>query len=402
VTSSADASATPPLLLTGRAVLPAGVVEDAALVVDGERVRFAGRRAEVPSAWGHAVAPRGWDPGVTLLPGLVDLHCHGGGGGEFGTSTEGARVAARHHHALGSTTVVGSLVSAPAGALLDGVRACAPLVADGDLAGVHLEGPFLSTVRCGAQNPAALIDPDPGLLERLVAAAGPGVIAQMTWAPELPGADDLPKTLARLGVLGAVGHTDADAATARAAFAALAEHPARGGRGLATHLFNGMPALRSRQPGPVGAALSAAGRGEAVVEVIADGVHLAGETVQMLFDTVGAGEIALVSDCMSAAGLPEGDHTLGGLTVRVRGNEVRLADSGSLAGGVSCLLDQVRWCVRDLGVPLEEAVRAASSTPAQTLALEAVGSLVRGHLADVVVVDDRLDLIRVMRRGAWL
>ena len=402
MTSSADASATPPLLLTGRAVLPAGVVEDAAVVVDGERVRFAGRRADVPSAWGHAVAPPGWQPRVTLLPGLVDLHCHGGGGGEFGTSTESARVAAHHHHVLGSTTVVGSLVSAPAQALVDGVRACAPLVADGDLAGVHLEGPFLSAARCGAQNPAALIDPDPDLLERLVAAAGAGVIGQMTWAPELPGADALPEALAALGILGAVGHTDADAATARAAFSALVAQPARGGRGLATHLFNGMPPLQSRQPGPVGAALSAAGRGEAVVEVIADGVHLAGETVQMLFDTVGAGEIALVSDCMSAAGLPDGDYTLGGLAVQVRGSEVRLADSGSLAGGVSCLLDQVRWCVRDLGVPLADAVRAASSTPAQTLALEAVGSLAAGHFADVVVVDDRLDLIRVMRRGVWL
>ena len=105
---------------------------------------------------------------------------------------------------------------------------------------------------------------------------------------------------------------------------------------------------------------------------------------------------------MAAAGLPEGDYTLGGLEVRVQGRDVRLVDSGSLAGGVSCLLDQVRWCVTDLGVPLTDAVRAASTTPARALALDGAGALVAGGHADVVVVDDELTLQRVMRRGAWL
>jgi N-acetylglucosamine-6-phosphate deacetylase len=163
-----------------------------------------------------------------------------------------------------------------------------------------------------------------------------------------------------------------------------------------------MPPLLSRGPGPVGAALSAAGRGEAVVEAIADGVHLDGGTVQMLFDTVGPGQVALVSDCMAAAGLPDGDYTLGGRAVRVSGRDVRLAESGSLAGGVSCLLDQVRWCVTGLGVPLADAVQAASATPARTLAFEGVGALVAGGHADVLVVDTALELQHVMRRGAWL
>lgn len=389
-------------LLTGRVVLPSETVADGAVVVAGEQILYAGSRASVPPEHSGASEPAGWAPGLTLLPGLVDLHCHGGSGGEFGTDTEGARTAAAHHHRAGSTTVVGSLVSASAERLLSGVRACAPLVRDGDLAGTHLEGPFLSTARCGAQNPAALIAPDLKLLEELVLEAGPGVIAQMTWAPELPGASQLPAELARLGILGAVGHTDADVRTARAALAALVEHPVRGGQALVTHLFNGMPPMLSRQPGPVAAALSAAGRGEAVVEVIADGVHLDGGTVQMLFDTVGPDQVALVSDCMAAAGLPEGDYTLGGLHVRVQGRDVRLVDSGSLAGGVSCLLDQVRWCVADLGVPLTDAVRAASTTPARALALDGVGALEAGLRADVLVVDEALVAQRVMRRGAWL
>ena len=389
-------------LLTGRVVLPSAVVPDGAVVVRADRILYAGPHADLPPSHRGAVRPDGWREDLTLLPGLVDIHCHGGSGGEYGTDAAGARTAAAHHHLAGSTTVVGSLVSASAQRLLTGVRACAPLVRDGDLAGIHLEGPFLSTVRCGAQNPAALIEPDLKLLEDLVLEAGPGAIAQMTWAPELPGAGGLPSAMAQLGILGAVGHTDADVGTARDAFGALVAHPVRGGQALATHLFNGMPPMLSRQPGPVAAALSAAGRGEAVVEVIADGVHLDGGTVQMLFDTVGPAQVALVSDCMAAAGLPDGDYTLGGLSVRVQGRDVRLSDSGSLAGGVSCLLDQVRWCVTELGVPLADAVYAASATPARALALAGVGALAEGNSADVVVVDDALALRQVMRRGAWL
>ena len=406
MTSSAasreSASTAPPVLLSGRLVLATGVEPDGAVVVGGDRLLYAGPAAALPSALRVAREPSGWVGGRTLLPGLVDIHCHGGNGGEFGTDSHSARTAAAHHHRAGSTTVVGSLVSAPASDLVAGVRACAPLVRSGELAGIHLEGPFLSPARCGAQDPAALVEPDLGLLRRLADEAGPGGIVQVTWAPELPGADRLPAALAALGILGAVGHTDADVSTTRAALASLRANPVRGGQALVTHLFNGMPPALSREPGPVAAALSAAGREEAVVEVIADGVHLDGGTVQMLFDTVGSSQIALVSDCMAAAGLPDGEYTLGRLRVHVRGRQVRLIASGSLAGGVSCLLDQVRWCVTELGVPLPDAVRAAPTTPARALALPAVGALAAGHWADVLVVDDGLALQCVMRRGTWL
>ena len=395
--------APPATLLTGRVVLPDGVLPDGAVVVAGDRLLYAGAHASLPAHLAAAQRPDGWREGLTLLPGLVDIHCHGGNGGEFGTDTSSARTAAAHHHRAGSTTVVGSLVSATAERLLSGVRACAPLVREGELAGIHLEGPFLSTVRCGAQNPAALIDPDLKLLEELVLEAGPGVIAgDDLGAPSCPGPTRCRQRWRGWGSSARSATPTPTCATTRGALAALVEHPVRGGQALATHLFNGMPPMLSREPGPVAAALSAAGRGEAVVEVIADGVHLDGGTVQMLFDTVGASQVALVSDCMAAAGLPEGDYTLGGLSVRVQGRDVRLADSGSLAGGASCLLDQVRWCVTDLGVPLVDAVEAASATPARALALAEVGTLAEGNRADVLVVDDDLALQRVMRRGAWL
>jgi N-acetylglucosamine-6-phosphate deacetylase len=240
------------------------------------------------------------------------------------------------------------------------------------------------------------------LLQSLAVEAGPGALAHVTWAPELPGAGRLPESFARAGVVGAIGHTDATMAQVADALDALAAHPARGGRPLVTHLFNAMPPLHHRAPGPVGAALSALGRGDAVAEVIADGVHLDGGTVQMLFDIAASGSIALVSDSMAAAGLPDGEYSLGGLAVRVSGRAARLVESGSLAGGVSTLLEQVRWCVSELGIGLSETVAAASVTPARALALPDVGSLEAGGRADVVVVDGGLELRGVMRRGVWL
>jgi N-acetylglucosamine-6-phosphate deacetylase len=387
-------------LLLGSVVTPEGVITDGAVAVEGTTIRYAGSRASLPPAWVGVGSPHEWPQALTLLPGLVDIHCHGGAGGEFGPDVDAGRRAATHHHASGTTTLVGSLVSAPVETLVKGTHALAELVRVGELAGIHLEGPFLSTARCGAQNPAALIDADPALVDRLAEAAG-GALAHMTWAPERPGGDTVPASLAAAGALASLGHTDTDYTGAARALRAAVDHGVRGGLPLATHLFNGMPPLQSRAPGPVAAALAAAARGEAVVEVIADGVHLDGGTVRMVYDAVGPDQVALVTDAMAASGLPDGPYTLGGLEVTVRGREVRLGN-GSLAGGVSVLLDQVRWLVRELGVPLADAVRAAATTPARALAIDGVGSLVEGGRADVLAVDADLQLIQVMRAGAWL
>ena len=389
-------------LLTGAVVLPDRVVTDGAVAVTDGTIAYAGDRRTLPADWVDVAEPDGWEAGLTLLPGLVDLHCHGGNGGEFGADAASAHRAARHHHRHGSTTVVGSLVSAPASTLLEGARTLGELVRSGELAGIHLEGPFLSTVRCGAQNPAALVDADVALVDALAEATGEDAFAQMTWAPERDADAAVPAALAAVGALGAVGHTDADFAGITRALDAVAALGVRGGLPLATHLFNGMPPLLSRSPGPVGAAIAAAARGAAVVEVIADGVHLDGGTVQMLFDTVGPAHIALVSDAMYASGLPDGAYSLGGLDVTVSGRSARLTSNGSLAGGVSTLLDQVRWLVLHLGIPLTDAVKAASATPARALALTDVGMLAPGHHADVLVADPELVLQKVLRRGAWL
>jgi N-acetylglucosamine-6-phosphate deacetylase len=395
-----------PMLLTGRLVTAPTVVEDGVLVVDGDAIRYAGPASELPAPWRDVPVVDAGPGRRTLLPGLVDVHCHGGAGGEFGAATDSAAAAVGHHHVSGTTTLVGSLVSAAADEMVAGVRTCAALVAGGDLAGVHLEGPFLSHERRGAQNPATLTDVDPSLVAAVLQAAesagAPGAVAQMTYAPERRGADRLPALLGGHGILPALGHTDCDAATAWSSLRSALDSAPRGGRPLVTHVFNGMPPLHHRAPGPVAPCLAQAGRGEAVLEVIGDGVHLAAETVRMLFDLVGPQAICLVTDAMAASGMPDGSYTLGGRDVLVADRTARLADGGSIAGGVATLLDVVRWCVAEAGIPLLDAVMAASVTPAQTLGLTGVGSLAAGQQADVVLVDDDLQLRRVMRRGSWL
>jgi N-acetylglucosamine-6-phosphate deacetylase len=200
-------------------------------------------------------------------------------------------------------------------------------------------------------------------------------------------------------VLPSLGHTDADAARTRAAIAAV------GGPVSATHLFNGMPPMHHRAPGPVAACLAAAARGEMVLELIADGVHLADETVSAVFDLVGPARIALVTDANAAAGQPDGRYRLGSVLTDVVGGVARVAGSqagGSIAGGTARLVDVLRRAVRHAGVDLVAAVTAASATPARLLGLPDVGDLVPGARADVLVTDAGLHPLAVMRAGAWV
>ncbi|MFD3745978.1 N-acetylglucosamine-6-phosphate deacetylase [Nocardia sp. NPDC058633] len=334
-----------------------------------------------------------------VLPGLIDLHCHGGAGFGFpNADAQGARVAAAHHRGQGTTGLLGSLVSDQPEVLVTQAAMLADLVEDGELLGVHLEGPFLNATRCGAQDPAAIIPGDPSLFERIYAAAR-GTVRSMTLAPETTHFDELLAAMRRRAVLPSLGHTDADAATTAARIAEASGAPI-----TATHLFNGMPALHHRSPGPVAACLAAAGRGEMVVELIADSVHLAAETVAMVFDTVGPDQIALVSDAMAAAGMSDGDYRLGALDVQVHGGVARLAtvdgSPGAIAGGTARLVDVLRWTVFEVGIPLSDAVISATRTPARALGLEGErGSLTVGARADILVTDQSLRPRRVFVAG---
>lgn len=336
----------------------------------------------------------GGDPDLLLAPGLVDVHCHGAAGHEFGLGD--ASVAADFHHRAGSTSVVASLVSADPDDLVARVRKLAPLVTDRTLAGIHLEGPFLAPAQKGAHDPTALRDPDPDLAATLVAAAGEGP-RMVTLAPERAGAHATIDRLVDAGVVVALGHTDASADEFASA---LRRSSATGVPPVVTHLFNGMPDFHHRASGPVMAALGAAVRGAAWVELIADGEHLDDGTVRGVFALVGD-RVLLVSDATGATGLVDGLHRLGTLQVRVTGTTSRLADGDSLAGSVTPLLGCVRRAVAG-GVDLAAAFAAATRHPAAAMGLDGVGGLEVGHRGDLLVLDDDLSPVEVWRGGRRL
>ena len=390
--------------MRGRGVGPAGVVDDLILRLVGDRQVYAGPAAEAP---GPPCPEYRWDG--LILPGLVDLHCHGGGGASFPDANTTAEVmtAVSEHRRHGTTSLVASLVTDAPEALLRRTALLAKVAVAGEIAGIHLEGPFLSVARCGAQDPRQMRLPDAGLVAALAEAAG-GHWATMTLAPELPGVvgpGGLVEALARLGVVPSFGHTDASAlglATAvdDAVTQLGAQGGPRGGLPTATHLFNGMRPIHHRDPGPVLACLAAAARGQMVVELIADGVHLDPLTVAGVFDLVGADQVALVTDAMAAAGLGDGVYRLGPREVRVDAGVARLVEGDSIAGGVAHLMDVVRGAVFNAGVALAAAVRAASLVPARVLGLtHEIGALGAGLLADFVLTDQDLAVKAVYRRG---
>ncbi|MFC7877782.1 N-acetylglucosamine-6-phosphate deacetylase [Isoptericola sp. NPDC057391] len=408
-----------PVALRGRVVTPQDDVEDGAVVVQDGLVRWVGPVAaaehadpEVAAAVAAAVVP---EPGTVLLPGLVDLHNHGGGGVGFpdATTAEEALVAVREHRRHGTTTMLASLVTAGRETLLTRAAMLADLADAGEIAGIHAEGPFLSHERRGAQSPDDLAPGDTHLVRDLVEASR-GHLRTMTVAPEVDGVagpDGAAEALVSAGVVPSLGHTDATTEQAEAlvaqvgaALAAAAEAGEAPVREMtATHLFNGMRPLHHRAPGPIAACLAAAARGELVVELIADGVHLAPATVRTVVETVGADQVALVTDAMAAAGMADGSYELGPMAVTVRDGVARLTDpadpdGGAIAGGTAHLVDVVRDTV-EAGVPLVDAVRSASWVPARVLGLTDVGGLVVGRHADVVVVDADLRVRRVLRGG---
>ena len=407
------------VVLRGRVVTPDAVVDDGVVVLDGDRIVLAGSvddvvRAGVAPDVAAAVAASAPTPGTTLLPGLVDLHNHGGRGASFpdATTPDEVRTAGEEHLRHGTTTMLASLVTADRRTMLERAELLAAAAEAGELAGIHAEGPFLSYERRGAQSPEHLAAGDAGFVRELAGAAR-GHLRTMTVAPEVPGVagpGGAAEALVAAGAIPSLGHTagtteEAEALVAQVS-AGLREAAAGGAPAremTATHLFNGMPPLHHRAPGPVAACLAAAARGDLVVELIADGVHLAPATIRSVMATLGADRVELVTDAMAAAGMPDGAYELGPMSVTVRGGVARLTDpgapeGGSIAGGTAHLLDVVRTTVA-AGVPLVDAVRAASWVPARVLGRRDVGGLVPGRRADVVVTDAQLRPVRVLRAG---
>ncbi|SNY04695.1 N-acetylglucosamine-6-phosphate deacetylase [Paractinoplanes atraurantiacus] len=323
-----------------------------------------------------------------IVPGFVDIHCHGGGGHTFTTGdAESARSAAAFHLGHGTTTMLASLVSSPFELMRDATAAYLPLIEAGVIAGVHYEGPYLSEVRCGAQNPDFLRDPSIGELQELIKTAA---VRLVTIAPELPGALEAIAFLRENGVAAAVGHTDATYEQTLAGVAA--------GAAVGTHLFNGMRPPHHREPGPVIGLLSS----PAVCELIADNIHLHPGMLAFAARTAGPDKAALITDAMDATGMADGTYDLGGQEVTVAEGVARLARNGSIAGSTLTMDVALRNAVA-AGISLENAVAMASTTPARVLGLaDQTGALEAGLSADLVVLNPDLTVKRVMRRGVWV
>jgi len=398
---TAESPLTVDLALRGTAVLEQGVVPGALVLISDERIRWAGPAEQAPA---HEAA-RVLEHDGLILPGLVDLHCHGGGGASFPDSPEAEEMltAVLEHRRHGTTSLVASLVTADAATLRDRVDQLARLHQDGEIAAIHLEGPFLSEARRGAQNPAHLTAGDPALVRELAELAG-GALATMTVAPETDRADEVIDALAAAGAVPSLGHTDGGSAEMTRAVErsrdALRRHRGRSALPTATHLFNGMRPIHHRDPGPALAALDAASRGEIVVEVIADGVHLDPRTVAHVFSLAAEDCVVLVTDAMAAAGMADGRYRLGALDVTVQDQVATLTEGGAIAGGTAHLVDVLRHAVREAEVELVAAVRAASTVPARVLGLEdEIGALAAGRRADVLLVDPELRPVTVLRGG---
>jgi N-acetylglucosamine-6-phosphate deacetylase len=326
-----------------------------------------------------------------IVPGFVDMHCHGGGGHTFTLgAADDARAAAAFHLRHGTTTMLASLVSSPYELMRDATAAYLPLVADGTIAGVHFEGPYLSGARCGAQNPAYLRDPSIEELTALVK-LGEGAVRMVTIAPELPGALEAIAFVVEAGVVAALGHTDATYEQTLAGVDA--------GGTVGTHVFNGMAPPHHRRPGPVFALL---GMPPAVCELIADGFHLHPGSLTFAAHAAGPDRTALITDAMDAAGMPDGRYELGGQEVVVTDRVARLVRDGSIAGSTLTMDLALRNAVA-AGIALPDAVAMAATTPARALGLaEEVGALEAGLRADLVVLSPELEVKRVMRAGAWV
>lgn len=375
--------------ITGGKVFSGGAFTKAAVEVADGRIA-----ALEPSGGASALSEGDIDAtGCYVVPGFIDIHFHGCVGADLCDAAEEAvRAIARHEASRGVTSICPATMTYPE-ELLSSVGRIAtafePAADEAALVGINLEGPFISPDKIGAQNPAYVQHADAAMLRR-IQEAGRGLVKLVDIAPEEPGALEFVAEVAG-EVRVSLAHTCTDYDTARAAF----DHGAR----HMTHLYNAMPGLHHRKPGPIAAAWECT---EATVELICDGVHVHPAMARLTFALFGADRICLISDSMRACGLEDGTYDLGGQDVTVRGNVATLAD-GTIAGSVTDLAACVRHAVREMDVPLEDAVLAATLTPARAIGIDGErGSIEVGKIADLVVLDEDLNVKHVVLRGEWI
>lgn len=331
--------------------------------------------------------------GCYAIPGLIDLHFHGCKGYDLcdGTKEALAGIAA-HEASCGITAICPATMTLPEQELLhilQTAREYEPSDSKGsDLIGINMEGPFISKAKKGAQDPKHIVPCNIAMAEKFIEASG-GLVKFIGIAPEDNA--DFSEFIAHMKdqVHISLAHTNADYDTALAAFKAGADH--------AVHLYNAMPPFTHREPGVIGAVCDSP---HVYAELICDGIHIHPAVVRATFRMLGADRIVFISDSMRAAGMPNGSYTLGGLDVNVKDRKVTLASDGALAGSASTLMECMRTAVTQMNIPLETAVACASVNPAKCLGVyEKRGSIETGKIADVVLLDEALDVTAVIKNG---
>jgi len=328
-----------------------------------------------------------------IIPGLVDIHTHGAMGADFSDGTvEAIREIAKFQLKNGVTSFLGTTMTLPEEQLFNICTISREFI-DIDLPdqavlrGIHLEGPFIGYERRGAQNAAYIIPPDFSIYKRLNEASGSAVKIIVT-APEVDGSPEFIEAAAKECTV-SLAHSTAGYDTASDAFNAGASH--------VTHLFNGMNPFNHREPGIIGSAFDS----NAYVEIISDGIHLHPSVVRTIFKLFGADRVCLISDSMRACGLADGKYDLGGQSVTVAGKTASI-ENGSLAGSVTSLTDCLRMAVR-FGVPLRNAIKAATITPAKSAGIDGeIGSLSIGKRADILIMDKDLQLKNIIFGGKYI
>lgn len=337
--------------------------------------------------------------GDFLIPGMIDIHMHGCNGYDFCDGTiEAVQKIAEYQAAIGVTSFVPATMTLPTEQLEQVLRTGAQFVQEkqqgkfatcADLAGINMEGPFISPVKKGAQNEAYIESADVSLFERFSQAAE-GLVKYMGIAPEEGATTDFIRKVQEQVTI-SIAHSNADYETAMEAFAAGVKH--------VTHLYNGMSEYTHRQPGIVGAVTDCK---QVEAELICDGVHIHPSVIRATFAVLGYERILMISDSMRATGMPEGIYELGGQRVQVCGKMAHLQD-GTIAGSVTSLPECLRYVVREVGIPLEEAVACVTINPAKSLRIDKeYGSIVQGKKADLVMLDKELKVRMVIKYGKVL
>ncbi|RUT29222.1 N-acetylglucosamine-6-phosphate deacetylase [Paenibacillus zeisoli] len=381
-------------IIHGQVVTPIGIIMDGAVTVIDGIIRYVGSSSGAPTL--NVDSATVIDAkGAYVLPGFIDIHVHGGMQEDFTDSTQDSLdTITRFHAGQGTTAMLATTMTTPR-VVLDRVLEEVHIYKSKDmpyaqLEGIHLEGPFISPKWPGAQNPEHIVPPNKEWIDEWETKY-PGLIKQVTFAPEREGAHDLIRYLRSKGIVAAAGHTDATYEEIMAAIEVGLHH--------SVHMFNAMTPLHHRKPGAAGAILSSP---QISAEIIADGIHVHAAAISIIAKLKTAENFILITDAMSAAGLGDGEYMLGDLPVVVEGHVCTLKESpGTLAGSTLTMIRGFRYLVQQVGLSVEHASKMASGNPAKLLRIEPrTGSIETGKQADLLLVDqENLELQKVWIKG---